>query len=520
MQQVPEESRSVWQADVKPATFSSLAEEMSVDVCVVGAGIAGLSTAYELAREGKSVVVLDDGPIGGGMSGRTTAHLSNAVDDRYYEIERLHGERGSRYVAESHTAAIDAIETNATQEQIDCDFVRLDGYLFLPPGERERLLERELQAAHRAGLAGVELVERAPISAYDTGPALRFPQQGQFHPLKYLNGLARAVERHGGRIFTGTRVRSVSDGKPARVETESGLQVTAGAVVVATNTPVNDWATMHTKQAPYTTYVVGARVPRNSVTSALYWDLQDPYHYVRLMEGPAGDQQPSDILIVGGEDHKTGQSDYSDEPHRRLEEWARERWPAIQAVEFRWSGQVMEPADGVAFIGRNPGDENVYIVTGDSGMGMTHGAMSGIILRDLILGRENPWTSLYDPARKPWSAPVEFLRENLNVAARFVADRIAGGDIQSVDALGPGQGGLLERDGQKIAAYRDEAGVLHELSAVCTHMGCIVTWNKQERTWDCPCHGSRFDRLGHVITGPANTDLQAVESKSKTGATA
>lgn len=520
MQQVPEESKSVWQADEEGAAFTPLTEEMNVDVCVIGAGIAGLSTAYELARVGKSVVVLDDGPIGGGMSGRTTAHLSNAVDDRYYEIERLHGERGARYVAESHTAAIDAIETNAGQAGIDCNFVRLDGYLFLPPGESERLLERELRAAHRAGLTGVEMVERAPISAYDTGQTLRFPRQGQFHPLKYLNGLAQAIERHGGRIFTGTHVRSVSDGKPARVETENGPGVSAGAVVVATNTPINDRVTMHTKQAPYTTYVIGARVPRGSVTPALYWDLQDPYHYVRLMDGPADAQEPFDILIVGGEDHKTGQSDYSAEPYRRLEEWARERWPAIQNVEFRWSGQVMEPADGVAFIGRNPGDKNVYIVTGDSGMGMTHGAMSGIILRDLIMGRENPWASLYDPARKPWSAPVEFLRENLNVAARFVGDRVGGGDVQHATALEPGQGGILDRDGQKVAAYRDEAGALHEFSAVCTHLGCIVTWNKQEKTWDCPCHGSRFDRLGDVITGPAVTNLQPVEDKSKSDAKA
>ena len=249
---------------------------------MIGAGIAGLTTAYLLAREGKEVVVLDDGPIGGGETGRTTAHLSNAIDDRYYEIQRLHGADGARLAAESHTSAISRIEAIVGEEKIECDFERLDGYLFAAPGDSLDVLERELAAAHNAGLLDVTLVERAPLASFNSGPCLRFPRQGQFHPLKYLKALAGAIERDGGRIFTFTHADKVEGGSPAQIGTKQGAVVTAEAVVVATNTPVNNVVAIHTKQAAYRTYAIAAQVPRGSITRALYWDTGDPYHYMRL----------------------------------------------------------------------------------------------------------------------------------------------------------------------------------------------------------------------------------------------
>jgi glycine/D-amino acid oxidase-like deaminating enzyme/nitrite reductase/ring-hydroxylating ferredoxin subunit len=496
---------SVWMATAEVPEFSSLAEDIHADVCIVGAGIAGLTTAYLLAREGKSVAVLDDGRIGGGMTERTTAHLSNAFDDRYQEMERLHGERGSRLIADSHTAAIDRIEQIVTEEKIECEFERLGGYLFAPPDQSKEVLEDELKAAHRAGLERVERVERAPISDFDTGMCLRFPRQAQFHPLKYLAGLARAIQRDGGRIFTATHVSEMEGGAKTFVKTSDGHTVTAEAIVIATNTPINDIVTIHTKQAPYTTYVIGARVPRGSVTRALYWDTLDPYHYVRL---ESGDSENYDLLIVGGEDHKSGQVDDYEQRHVRLEAWARERWPLIEAVEFQWSGQVMEPVDGVAFIGRNPGDpRNVYIATGDSGMGMTHGTIAGILITDLILGRECSWAPVYDPSRVTLRAAVDFAKENLNVAAQYAGGLAGPGDVDSAEEVAPGAGAVIRRGLSKVAVYCDESGVRHEFSAVCKHLGCIVDWNPVENSWDCPCHGSRYDRYGHVITGPANSDL-------------
>lgn len=500
---------SLWMATARVPEQAALTEDTHANVCIVGAGIAGMTTAYLLAHEGRSVVVLDDGRIGGGMTERTTAHLSNAIDDRYFEIERLHGQGGAKLAAQSHTAAMDRIESIVVEEGIDSDFERLDGYLFVSPGDSNDVLEREVKAAHRAGLTDVEQVERAPIDFFDTGACLRFPRQAQFHPLKYLTGLSRAIERDGGRIYTGTHVTKMEGGANTRVETRNGYVVTADAIVVATNTPVNNIVTIHTKQAPYTTYVIGARIPRGSVTKALYWDTADPYHYVRVQGVSSKDDDHYDVLIVGGEDHKSGQADEGSQRHAQLEAWARERFPMMERIEYRWSGQVMESADGIAFIGRNPGDpRNVFIATGDSGMGMTHGTIAGILITDLILGRECPWAPLYDPSRKTLRAFLKYAGENINVAAQYVEGYLTGGDVDSSEEIAQGEGAVLRRGIAKLAVYRDEQGTLHERSAVCPHLGCIVRWNSLEKTWDCPCHGSRFDRYGQVINGPANSHLE------------
>jgi glycine/D-amino acid oxidase-like deaminating enzyme/nitrite reductase/ring-hydroxylating ferredoxin subunit len=492
--------------DVDVPRRQSLAEDVETDVCVIGAGIAGLTTAYLLTCEGKKVVVLDDGPIAGGQSERTSAHLSNAVDDRFSDVEKIHGVEGSRLAAESHTAAIARIESISQEEAIDCDFRRVDGYLFLGPGQSADLLDQEFEAARRAGLKDVELVDRAPLSSFDTGRCLRFPSQAQFHPLKYLAGLSEALVKRGGVIHTHTHAATVDGG---RVETKDGPVVTAGSVVVATNTPINDMVAIHTKQAPYLTYAIGAPVPKGSVEPGLYWDALDAYHYVRTQP-----MKGHDLLIVGGEDHKSGQADDQAERWQRLEEWARERFPMMKPVEYRWSGMVMETTDGLAFIGRNPMDEeNVYIVTGDSGMGLTHGTIAGVLLTDLIVGRENPWTEIYDPSRKPiWGmAWKEFLTETANVAKEYAKDWLGGGDVASVDEVPRGEGAVIRRGLKKVAVYCDGRGAKHERSAVCPHLGCIVHWNGAEKTWDCPCHGSRFDPEGQVIVGPANSPLAEAE---------
>jgi glycine/D-amino acid oxidase-like deaminating enzyme/nitrite reductase/ring-hydroxylating ferredoxin subunit len=482
-----------------------LAENVHVQVCVVGAGIAGLTTAYLLAKAGRSVAVLDDGPLVSGMTQMTSAHLTNMMDDRYYELERLHGRIGSRLAAESHTAAIERIETIVREEHIECDFARLDGYLFLAEGDRPESLDKELEAAHRAGLRGVTKVARAPFRSFDSGPCLRFPDQAQFHPLAYLAGLTQAIHCYGGRVFTGSRAENVEGGTPALVRVGPYI-VTADAVVVATNVPVNDRLAIHTKQAPYMTYVIGARVPRGSVPKVLSWDTGDPYHYIRI----AGFGE-DDLLIVGGEDHKSGQADDTVERHCRLEAWTRTRFPMVLDIPFRWGGQIMETVDYLAFTGRNPLDEdNVYIHTGDSGMGLTHGTIAGMLLCDLILGRKNAWAELYDPSRKTIGAAREYASENLNMARQY-AQWLTPGEVSSVDEIPNGSGAVMRRGLHKLAVYRDPNGALHEHSAACPHLGCIVHWNRGENTWDCPCHGSRFDYSGKVINGPANRDLASAE---------
>jgi glycine/D-amino acid oxidase-like deaminating enzyme/nitrite reductase/ring-hydroxylating ferredoxin subunit len=496
---------SPWEKTALLTKREPLGRSTEADVCVVGAGIAGLTTAYLLSQAGRSVVVLDDGPAGGGMTRATTAHLTHALDDRYVHLESVRGEDVSRLAAESHTAAIDRIESIVLKESIECEFTRLDGYLFLSPNDRESLLDRELEAAHKAGL---KLVEKLPSGGlpFDAAPSLRFPQQGQFHPLKYLNGLIAGLERGGGRLYTGTHVDRVEGGHPARVVAGS-QHVTSNSVVVATLTPFIDRVKLHTKQFPYMTYVIAAPVPKGSVPKGLFWDTEDPYHYVRLT--PLSDD--ADLLIVGGEDHKSGQAEDHDARFARLETWSRDRFPQMKERMFNWAGEVMETLDGLALIGPNPMDEdNVFVVTGDSGMGMTHGTIAGMLLTDQIEGRVNPWAHVYDPSRKPVRAAGRFIKEAANMAAQY-ADWIKRGDVSSEDDIALGHGAIL-RDGlKKLAVYRDSSGTVHRFSAVCTHLGCIVAWNAAAATWDCPCHGSRFDALGKVVNGPANQDLPRVD---------
>lgn len=494
--------RPPWRAQAELPEFAPLAADVQTDVCVIGAGIAGLTTAYLLRRAGLSVVVLEANSLGGGETSHTTAHLSSVLDDRFAVLERIHGAEAARLAAASHAAAIDRIQALVEAEEIHCDFQRVDGYLFRPPNESHEILDRERDAARRAGLQ-VEYVPRAPM-AFHTGPCLRFPNQGQIQPLQYLAGLARAVSARGGQIFVGTRAHSVEGGSPAKVQTPGGLVTANRGVVVATNSPFIDRVTIHTKQAPYHTYVVGLAVPAGSVERVLYWDTADPYHYVRLQSNYANGR---DLLIVGGEDHKAGQAADQWERFERLTTWAREHFPMIEEVVYRWSGQVMETIDGLAFIGRNPGDApNVYIATGDSGMGMTHGTIAGMLLTDLITGNTNPWADLYAPSRKPVLSAWTFARENLNVATQYL-DWFTGGDVTDTTTVVPGKGAVVRRGLLKVAVYRDEHGTATECSAVCPHLGCIVAWNDIEKTWDCPCHGSRFHADGTLRNGPAMTGL-------------
>jgi len=503
------ETRSIWMETADTRAEPTLSADVDADVCIVGAGIAGMTTAYLLSREGQRVVVLDDGPVAGGETCRTTAHLVSAPDWWFDEIVSKHGKPAAGVAAESHGAAIDLIEETVRREGISCSFERLDGYLFAAPGDSTETLEKELEAAHEAGLRDVELVAKVPIDSFETGPALRFPRQGQFHVLEYVKGLARAIEANGGRIYRETHAGEIEGDSDtsAFVRTTGGAIIRARAVVVATNSPVNDRVVIHTKQAPYRTYVVGARVARGSVPRLLLWDTSDPYHYVRLQ--PVDDGH--DLLIVGGEDHKTGQATDMGNRWRRLETWMRERFPAAGKVDYEWSGQVLEPVDGLAYIGPNPMDKaSIFVATGFSGTGMTYGTISGMLLTDLIAGRENAWAKTYDPSRVTLGAAKEFAEENLNVAAQY-GDLVTGGEVESTGNIKRGTGAIVRRGLTKVAVYRDEDGALHERSAICPHLGCVVDWNPGEKTWDCPCHGSRYHRDGHVVNGPANRGLAEVE---------
>ncbi|MFZ5662144.1 MAG: FAD-dependent oxidoreductase [Pseudomonadota bacterium] len=492
-------SESIWLARHRAPILPEL-HDTHADVCILGAGIAGLTCALCLLQEGRQVRVLEREAIGAGETLRTSAHLANALDDRFWQLEEWFGEDGARLAAESHGAAIDWIERFVRARGLDCGFARVDGYLFAhgaPPEE----LDREHAAARRAGLR-VERLD-AGLPGVPLGPALRFADQARLDIDRYLDALAGAVRELGGRIERAKAV-AVEGGDTPRVELDDGRTLHARAVVVATNVPFHERVPVHTKIEPYRTYMIEVEAERGAVPDALLWDSGDPYHYIRWV---------GDALIVGGEDHKVGQPEGEAvlEPYQALYDWARAHVPGVGALRRRWSGQIIEPVDGLAYIGRDPGHaENVFVVTGDSGNGLTHGTLAGPLIAALVQGEAHPWAELYDPRRKPVRAAREWTRANVNVAAQFL-DWLRGGEAPDVQALAPGDGAVI-RDGiHRVAVHRDSAGHLHAFNARCPHIGCAVHWNARETTWDCPCHGSRFAAAtGEVLNGPAPHGLEPV----------
>ena len=255
--------------------------------------------------------------------------------------------------------------------------------------------------------------------------------------------------------------------------------------------------------APYRTYAMAFTLPSNSLPDALYWDMADPYHYVRLNPGPG----TVDYLIAGGGDHKSGEADDGDVRFEAIEAWIRQLVPALGKEVTRWSGQVLDTIDYCGFIGINPGSKNIYVVTGDSGQGMTHGALAGILIRDLITTGTSPWRDVYEPIRKTASGAINYVKENFTAIKNF-AEYLMPAEIDSTDDLEPGDGGVIRSGRQKVAASRDKDGKLNLVSAVCTHLGCHVHWNSTEQCWDCPCHGSQFAPDGAVLNGPAIAPLE------------
>ena len=496
-----EHSRSFWMDDAPVIDAPRLSAAEACDVVVIGSGIAGLSTAYELARMGQSVVVIDRGGIGSGMTARTTAHLATALDDFYSELIRVRGEEDARLYHESQVAAVNRIEAICRDEAIDCQFRRLDGYLVPTDEGPISDLRKEFDACRSIGVA-VDWADHAPVPGLDTGLCLRFPDQGRIHPTRYLAGLARAIRNRGGRFYADTAyVDHRQSGDDVVIETANGVAVRAKAAVFATNSPVNASLAIHTKQLPNRTYVVASRVPKGSAPDILLWDTYEAYHYARIQEL----SETEDLLIVGGEDHRSGEAQDMDRRLADLADWARKRFPSFGTVDYSWSGQVLEPIDFMPFSGRSPGERNIYVHSGDSGQGITNGVAGSLTIAAIIAGEDSPFERLLDPDRKSLDSRIsveEFARGQAGVV-KDLAEYLTPGEIGSADELQAGEGGILREGLSKIAVYRSKDGQLLRHSATCTHMGCIVHWNPFEQCWDCPCHGSQFAVTGEVLNGPA-----------------
>ncbi|QDE81439.1 FAD-dependent oxidoreductase [Myxococcus xanthus] len=491
--------RSLWTVTAPPRDFPALPGDVTVDVAIIGGGMAGLTTAWLLKRAGKRVAVLDMHRILSGQTGQTTAHLTEVLDTPYATLRRDFGEKGAQLAASSSRAAIEQIAALVDELGIDCDFQRVPMYRYAETERELADLHHEVTAAREAGLLAT-FTHDVPLP-YPVKGALRVEDQALFHPRKYLLALADRIPGDGSHLFENTRVTEVHDGAPCRVVTDRGT-VTAAAVVEATTTPLNRVA-MHTKLYPYRTYAVAG--PLNGpLEPGQYYDSQEPYHYIRTQQ-----VNGRTYVIVGGEDHKVGTDEDTARRYAALEAYTLRRFP-VTDITHRWSGQVIEPADGLAYIGRNTASRHVYVATGFSGTGMTFGTLAGMILSDAILDRQNPFAALYSATRvKPQAGAKDFLQENAEVAFHFVADRLSRPDGHRLADVAPGEGKVLEVAGQKVAVYRAEDGTTHAVSPVCTHLGCHVHWNGAERSWDCPCHGGRFSPTGKVLNGPAVKDLPA-----------
>lgn len=503
-----------WQEAGPVSKFRRLDHDLHADVVVVGGGIVGITAAYLLKAEGRSVVLLERDRVCEGDTGHTTAHLTAVTDRRLTDLVDDFGRDHARAAWDAGFAAIAQIDDLIRREQIDCGFDWVPAYVHLPASwahvEKETADETDLRDDARLATElgfDAEFVARVP---FVDRPGIRFDGQARFHPRAYLAGLLRAIDADGSYVFEQSAAEEVTD-SPLTVKT-NGHAVTCDFLVVATHNPIVGKASLvtatllQTKLALYTSYVAAGRIARDAVPDALFVDTADPYNYLRL-----DPQDDADVVILGGADHKTGQEPDTTARFRTVKEALIRVVPAA-TITSQWSGQVIETADGLPFIGAIA--DRQFIATGFAGNGMTFGTLAAMMARDAVMGRRNPWADLFDPHRKPLHDVWDYVTENKDYPYYLIRDHFAGAAGKSLRVLKRGEARILDLQGQRVAAYRRPDGSVVVRSAICTHMGCVVGWNPAERTWDCPCHGSRFAPDGSVIGGPAESPLSELSREA------
>jgi glycine/D-amino acid oxidase-like deaminating enzyme/nitrite reductase/ring-hydroxylating ferredoxin subunit len=491
------DNKSLWKETAGMELFPKLNENLDTEVVVIGAGITGLTTALKLVEAGKKVILLEAFRIGDGTTGLSSCHLTTDIDEEYRNIASDFDEEIMKLVADSRKAGIDFIEEFGKAKNISCDFQRVPGYWYTEIVEDISRLKDEHEFASQAGL-DVSLTDQTELPF--AVKALKFDNQAQFNSQKYLNGLAGYLRDNGCQIYESSLVNHVEEKDDYFWVRTASATVKAKHLVMATHIPIF-FNVLQTVNAPYRSYMMAVKLRSGNYPQGLFWDTAQPYHYIRTYETGEGK-----YLVVGGEDHKTGHEENSEKCFDALEKYIRDRFD-VEEISYRWSAQYYEPADGLPYIGRSPFSKKAYLATGFSGDGLVYGTVAGMIIADLICGKENKWHKAFDSTRfTPAASAYDFIKENSDVVKHFVGDRIKA-DAQELSEVKEGEGKIVKIDGQKIAAARDENGQVHACSPVCPHMGCFVKWNNAEKSWDCPCHGSRFTLKGEVIYGPAVKNL-------------
>jgi glycine/D-amino acid oxidase-like deaminating enzyme/nitrite reductase/ring-hydroxylating ferredoxin subunit len=496
-------TESVWKHTAGITAFPVLSTEVTAEVAIVGAGITGMTAAMLLQKAGYDVVVLDAHPVGYGVSGFNSGHLTTMLlDMEFKNIVADFGEDATRAVVLGLEEAIHLIERNVRDYRIECDFRRVSGYLYAETSSQVKDLQTEFEAASKAGLA-VNRTFSVPLP-FVVEEGIHVPNQAVFNPLQYVQGLAVRFSENDGRIFEYSRIERIDpDGHNGSFLLKSADgSVRAKEVILATHTPIGFRPAIQTRLEAVRSYIIGIRTD-DPVSDAVYWDMDEPYHYIRIANDEKGP-----LLVVGGEDHRTGERRDTETCFQNLEAYARQRF-SLKSVDYRWSAQFYDPADGLPYIGKVSG---VYVATGYSGEGLTFGTLAGRLLADQIQGFHHECSDILNPNRtKPLASAGGFLSENLGVMAHFVKDRLKKPEVENPSDVPIGEGAICNIDGKKVAVYHAPDGQFQYLSPVCTHMNCIVGWNPTEKSWDCPCHGGRFDALGHVLNGPPVVDLQSLE---------
>jgi glycine/D-amino acid oxidase-like deaminating enzyme/nitrite reductase/ring-hydroxylating ferredoxin subunit len=496
---------SLWQVNMPDQQGSTKLETIqNFDVVIVGAGITGITTGLLLQKAGRSVMIAEAHNMGFGTTGGTTAHLNSFMETPFTQLIKNFGEEKAKLVAKAARQALDLIKKNVDEYSIDCSYKELQGYIYALNEEQVEELDEVTEGFEKVGI---------PVSTCNTIPvkipfvkAIEIPQQGQFHPTRYIQALAAEFEKLGGVLMENCRVTAVDENDMLDITTSQG-QVKAKNLIYATHIPpgVN---LLHFRCAPYRSYVVAARLKNEKdYPEGLAYDMDDPYRYFRTQEVDG-----KKYLVAGGEDHKTAHEENTEGCFTRLEAYLR-KFYEVESIDYRWSSQYFDPVDGLAYIGHLPGHgQNMFVATGYGGIGMTNSHIAAQLLTDLIITGENEYKHLFDPNRlKPVAGFEKFVKEAADVVGNFISGKFSNEKLHSLVELAPGQAKVVSYEGHKVALYKDERGELHAVNSACTHIKCNVGWNAAEKSWDCPCHGSRFSFDGTMLTGPARKDLELIK---------